>query len=139
MERFESFVSYITELHRLIQRLKNSQTAHLGLEGKHVMVLNYLRANPEGLTGAELCALCGEDKAAISRTLADLESRGLIDRQHGYRAKICLTDEGLSLAEKVKELSDHVVEAGGAGLTDEQRQNLYFALDTITKNLEKLC
>ena len=139
MERFENFVSNITELHRLIQQLKNMESARLGLEGRHVMVLIYLRANPEGLTAARLCRLCGEDKAAISRTNADLEKRGLITREKGYRANIRLTQAGAEAAVTVKSLSDSIVELGGRGLTDEQRENFWAALDIITKNLEELC
>ena len=139
MERFETFVSDITELYRVIQQLKNLESARLGLEGRHVMFLNYLRANPEGVTAAELCRLCGEDKAAISRTAADLEKRQLIVREKGYRARISLTEEGAAAADSLKGLSDKIVEIGGADLSDHERQVLYSTLAKITENLISYC
>ena len=42
MQRFETFVGSVTELYRLIQRIKNMEMARLGLSGRHVMCLNYL-------------------------------------------------------------------------------------------------
>ena len=47
MQRFESFVGSITELYRLIQRIKNTEMAPLGLAGRHVMCLSYLGSRPE--------------------------------------------------------------------------------------------
>ena len=49
-----------------------------GLKGTHVMCLFFLHHTPEGLTAAQLCQLCAEDKAAISRTIATLKEKGYI-------------------------------------------------------------
>ena len=48
------------------------EMTELGLKGTHVMCLFFLHHTPEGLTAAQLCQLCAEDKAAISRTIATL-------------------------------------------------------------------
>ena len=139
MQRFESFVGGITELYRLIQRIKNTEMAPLGLAGRHVMCLSYLGSRSEGLTAGELCALCGEDKAAVSRTAADLERRGLIQRSGSYRATLRLTQTGRDMAGQVAELSRGAVEFGGAGLTDSQRETFYEAMDIISANLRAFC
>ncbi|MGI6029032.1 MAG: MarR family winged helix-turn-helix transcriptional regulator [Candidatus Heteroscillospira sp.] len=139
MQRFETFVGSVTELYRLIQRIKNLEMSRLGLSGRHVMCLNYLKKHPDGLTAGELCALCGEDKAAVSRTLSELRERELVQGGAGYRAPIRLTGGGMRLAETVGSISDEVVEAGGAGLTDGQREDLYRSMDIICENLRRYC
>ena len=111
----------------------------MGLAGRHVMCLNYLRTHPDGLTAGELCSLCGEDKAAISRTTADLKRRGLICRAEGYRSPIRLTAQGEAAADRVAQLSMEAVESGGAGLTEAQRTALYEAMDIISANLRAYC
>ena len=139
MERFENFVGGVTLLYRCIQKIKNMETAELGLRGRHVMCLYQLQKHPEGLTSAQLAALCGEDKAAISRTVAELRSRGLADKPDGYRAPVRLTEAGRGLAADVRRLAQGAVERGGAGLTNHERPAFYHALDVIGGNLTRLC
>jgi hypothetical protein len=71
--RFQSFVTGITVCYKYIQRIKTLEMTEFGLKGAHVMCLFFLHQNPEGLMAAQLCQLCAEDKAAISRTLAVLQ------------------------------------------------------------------
>ncbi|MDV4150767.1 helix-turn-helix domain-containing protein [Clostridium sp. AL.422] len=71
----------------------------MGLKANHVMYLYYLGKNPRGLTAGELCKLCIEDKAAVSRTILDLTEKGFVkvsevDYGRKYRTKIILTPEG---------------------------------------------
>ena len=139
MQRFETFVGGITEAYRLIQRIKSMEMAALGLSGRHVMCLNALRLSPEGLNASELSARCAEDKAAVSRTVAELKDRALVCRGEGYRAPIRLTPEGEKMADRVAELSDSAVESGGAGLTEGQRANFYASLEHICANLRAYC
>ena len=79
IERFEAFLTGITVCYKYIQKIKNAEMTELGLKGTHVACMFYLNHNPEGLTAAQLCTLCAEDKATISRTVADLKSRGYIE------------------------------------------------------------
>ena len=83
LRRFESFVTGITVCYKYIQRIKSMEMGELGLKGAHAMCLFYLHHNPGGLTAAQLCTLCAEDKAAISRTVADLRRHGLAVRSRG--------------------------------------------------------
>lgn len=142
-ERFELFVLSINRIYRAIQRIKSREMTELGLKGPHVMCLYQLRRHSEGLTAAELGALCLEDKAAVSRAVARLEELGLVRLQGGgqrrYRAKIRLTDAGAAAAETMAGLIERAVQLGGAGLTEDQRAAFYEALGTIAGNLERLC
>ena len=99
IERFESFTSSVTKAYKSIQKIKIAEAEQIGLKPTHVMYMYYLGKNPEGLTHAELCKLCIEDKAAVSRAIVELTKKGFIknseeNSNRKYRTKIVLTDEG---------------------------------------------
>ena len=137
IQRFDAFVSGITACYKYIQRLKFMEMTAFGLKGTHVMCRYYLRRNPAGLTAAQLCGLCAEDKAAISRTVSELRSRGYITTlsEKAYRAMLTLTAAGQELARKFDQLIEGWVTAGGDGLTDEERVDFYKSLSAIAENL----
>lgn len=141
LKRFEAFVSGITICYKHIQKIKSFEMTELGLKGTHAMCLFYLQRNPEGLTASQLCVLCEEDKAAISRTLNDLVEKGYIytnnyEDKKKYRALMLLTDLGKEIADKVDQLIAQWVNIGGDGLSDEERNAFYYALDIIADNLK---
>ena len=137
IQRFDAFVSGITSCYKLIQRIKSMEMTEFGLKGTHVMCLYYLRQNPAGLTASQLCGLCAEDKAAISRTVAELKNRGYITTlsQKAYRAMLTLTAAGQEVARRFDRLIESWVRVGGDGLSDEERSDFYKTLSTITENL----
>jgi len=140
LHRFEEFVSGITECYRYIQRIKAMEMTELGLKGTHVMCLFYLGRSPEGLTAAQLCALCGEDKAAVSRTVSELEQLGHCRRMTDgkkYRAPLVLTQSGQEAADRINGLVAQWVRAGGDGLTEEERAAFYASLGKIAANLKE--
>ena len=139
ISRFETISEYIVELNRYLQKIKEVEMNKLGLHAKHTMCLYYLGKYPDGLTSTELTKLCSEDKAAVSRTLTQLEnggfvSRGLPEDKRAYRAVYNLTSSG-----EVKRINEKVILAmigAGEGLSDEQRSELYSCLELILKNLK---
>lgn len=137
IQRFDAFVSGITSCYKYIQRIKSMEMTEFGLKGTHVMCLYYLRQNPAGLTASQLCGLCAEDKAAISRTVSELRSRGYITSlsEKAYRAMLILTSTGQEVARKFDKLIEGWVTAGGDGLSDEERSDFYKSLATIAENL----
>ena len=137
IQRFDAFVSGITSCYKYIQRIKSMEMTEFGLKGTHVMCLYYLRQNPAGLTASQLCGLCAEDKAAISRTVSELKTRGYITTlsEKAYRAMLTLTAAGQEVARKFDRLIDGWVTVGGDGLTDEERSDFYRSLFTILENL----
>ena len=136
IQRFASFVTGITVCHKYIQRIKSLEMTEFDLKGTHAMCLFFLHHETEPLTAAQLCQLCGEDKAAISRTLSVLQSKGCIDiEERRYRARIRLTERGGAIACRVDELIEQWVSLGGDGLTEEERTVFYYALDHIADNL----
>lgn len=139
IQRFESFITGITVCYKYIQRIKNAEMTELGLKGIHVSCMFYLNSNPEGLTAAELCSVCCEDKATISRIVADLRKKGYIQPASGknYREKLHLTPAGRQIAQQMIPLIKNWVAAGGEGLTESQREDFYESLSLIAKNLHK--
>lgn len=143
-QRFETFVLSINRIYRCIQTLKSREMTELGLKGTHVMCLFQLWNAPDGVTAAELSALCREDKAAVSRALARLTELGLVrPEQDGgkrrYRTPVRLTDAGRAVTGRMMDRIDRAVEQGGQGLTDAQRAAMYEALALVARNLTALC
>ena len=117
--------------------------ANFGLKGPHAQVLLAMSRCPEGITAVRLCQICEKDKAAISRSVAELEQAGLLERteRNGirYRALLVLTDKGMEAAKAVSGRARQAVEQAGDGLTDAQREVFYSVLDLIAGNLHTIC
>lgn len=135
IQRFESFVTGITVCYKYIQRIKAMEMTEFGLKGTHVMCLFFLHRSGS-LTAAQLSQLCAEDKAAISRTLSTLQSKGFIESEpKKYRAQLRLTESGQQVARQVDGLIEQWVSFGGDGLTEEERTIFYRSLERIAGNL----
>lgn len=136
LQRFEAFVTGITVCYKYIQKIKSVEMTELGLKGAHAMCLFFLHHNPQGLTAAQLCQLCAEDKAAISRTLVSLQEKGYIRTgERKYRFPLRLTEAGTHVAQQLDDQICQWVSFGGDGLTDEERTVFYKALSHISENL----
>ena len=140
--RFEQFSASVACIYRNIQKIERMEMAKYGLKGPHAQALLAMKRYPDGLTSGELVKLCDKDKAAISRTVAELEQEGMIRRigKNGnlYRAALILTERGQEAASHVAERAKRAVEAAGAGLSDEHRKIFYASLDLIAGHLQSL-
>lgn len=142
MDRFETFTGSILELSRYLQKLKDLEMKPFGLRANHVMCLYYLGKNPDGLTVTQLADVCKEDKAAVSRCLAQLVEQKLVsgdfpENKRSYRTKLYLTDSGQELVQKIYARVDAAMVGGSSGLSDAQRENLYTAMEMIINNLSR--
>ena len=140
-QRFETFTVLIGKISRNIKRIKSTQMAQLDLKGPHVSCLYYLyRCGP--LTAAELCDRCEEDKGAVSRSLDFLEKNGyltcLSDGGKKYKAPLLLTPKGQQAGAAVSQRIDGILNLASLGLTPQEREIMYAALEKISANLEKL-
>ena len=140
--RFEAFMGLMTGIGRSIRRIKSMEMAELQLKGTHSLCLYYLYK--EGaLTATELCELCEEDKANISRTIEQLKQNGYIVADAGtgkrYRAPLLLTDRGREAGAALVEKIDRVLLLASEGVTPENRAIMYESLMQINENLQKLC
>ena len=141
-ERFQAFTGLIADINRCIHKLKAEEMAEFELKSSHVSCLYYLHKS-NALTAKELCALCREDKANVSRAIKYLESAGylLCDSKTAkrYQSPLTLTEAGRRVGERIAGKIDRILEQSSAGLTDEQRQMMYHALSVVSGNLQKLC
>lgn len=141
IQRFETFVTAITQINRSIQRLKSQEMADFGLRGTHVMCLYQLRRHPDGMTVGQLAQACEEDKAAVSRSVSELRERGLVTVPESagrhYRASITLTDDGREITERMNRKIIEAVLAAAQGYTPEERDIFYRVLLQISDNLQR--
>lgn len=143
ISKYELFSNSVACLYRDIQRLERMEMAKYGLKGPHAQCLLALSRYPEGLIATQLCDLCEKDKAAISRTVAELEESGLVERLENngtrYRAALVLTESGKEAAAAVSRKATQAVELAGEGLTDADREVFYRVLALIAENLHTIC
>lgn len=142
ISRFEQFSTSISSIYQYIQKIERVEMSKYGMKGSHTQCLIAMRRFPEGITATQLCQVCDKDKAAISRTIADLEQKGLVERisQNGnlYRARLVLTQQGTDLVMKIGKRAALAAEQAGGELTDDQREVFYYALHTIAGNLSRI-
>ena len=108
-ERFETFTVLINRISRDIRRIKNQEMAVYHLRSAHVSCLYYIYSL-DGVTSAELCEHCEEDKATISRALDYLET------------------------EKI----DAVLDTVSRTLTEDERAAFYRSLSAISRSLDAI-
>lgn len=142
ISKYETFSCVVSNLYHDIQRIERTEMEKYGLKGPHAQCLVIMSRHPDGITAARLCEIAEKDKAAISRTVSELEAAGLITRgeQKGirYRAPLRLTPAGQAAAKNVNQLASQTVDLAGAGLTDDQRDTFYQVLGHIAQNLHTI-
>lgn len=140
-ERFQTFTALIAKISRNIKKIKNQEMAEYGLRSVHVTCLYYLYS-AESLTATELCELCEEDKATISRGLDFLEENGYITCEtklaKRYKSALVLTEKGLDVGKKITDKINCVLDEICIDMTEEQRTEFYRGLAIISDSLE-LC
>ena len=140
-ERFKTFTVLISKISRNIKKIKNQEMAEYGLRSVHVTCLYYLYS-AESLTATELCELCEEDKATISRGVDFLEENGYIVCETNlgkrYKSALILTEKGTEVGKKITDKINFVLDEICIDLTEEQREEFYRSLAIISDSLE-LC
>ena len=76
-ERFQTFTVLISNINRAIYKIKAEEMSEFDLKSSHVSCLYYLYQKTS-LTAKELCDICEEDKANISRSMEYLEKNGYL-------------------------------------------------------------
>lgn len=138
--RFEQFSSTISSIYRDIQKIERDEMVKYGVKGAYAQYLAALRRHPQGLTATQLCEACDMDKAAVSRIVHEMETRGFVVRESSgdsrYRARIRLTGEGQRAAEYVRSRAEIAVQEVGRDLSEEDRRVFYTALESIAARLQ---
>ena len=141
--RFEQFCTAISSIQHAIAKIERVEMEKYGLKGPHAQFMLVMERNPEGITAAELCETCEKDKAAVSRTLAELETAGMITRvdPNGkrYRSKLYLTHKGKTVAKAVDDRVHQAVSKVSEGYDVPTREIFVHVLNMIAANLQTLC
>ena len=142
IERFENFSYAINGIYRYVLKIEREEMEKYGYRGSYALYLAIMSHFPEGITATRLGELSDRDKAGISRTLAEMEEHGLVERQTNknnfYRAKLVLTEKGKEVSDFVREKAISAVSEAGGGISDEERRIFYDCLITIASNLKKI-
>ena len=87
VERFVRFSLAISEISRCWHKLAAEEMAAYGLRGAHAIYLTTMY-RCGGVTGPQLCELCGRDKSDVSRTVAILQEKGFVTTMFGRRRQV---------------------------------------------------
>lgn len=140
--RFEQFCNSINSIQHAISKIERLEMEKYGLKGPHAQCMLAMRQHPEGVTSAMLCELCKKDKAAISRTVSELEDAGMISRfdpmGKRYRTLLHLTKKGMLVAQDVEVMVHRTVSRVSQGYDVELREVFVRVLDLIAENLQSL-
>ena len=141
-ERFHTFTVLISNINRFIRKIKTEEMVEFNLKSPHVSCLYYL-LKMGSLTAKELCDICQEDKASLSRSIDYLETNGYLvcdsNLKKRYKSPLTLTTEGKKIAEIISQKIDSILNLASNGLDDSDRSILYQSLQLISNNLEKFC
>ncbi len=136
-EKYETFTRLLTSIGRGIHKIKTEEMATFGLKSSHFSCIYYLY-KMNTLTAKELCDICEEDKANVSRAVKCLEEMGYLycfsKTLKRYQCPIRLTEKGREVGRQICERLDSITETLGKGLSDEERQTLYKVLTVIDEN-----
>jgi len=115
--------------------------AEFNLKSTHVSCLYYLYKYGS-LTSKDLCDICDEDKANISRSIKFLETGGYLTcaskAKKRYLSLVELTEEGKNIGKHIAEKVDRVLISASEGLSEKDRVIFYRALALINQNLQNI-
>ena len=141
-ERFQAFTVLVSNLNRCIYKIKTEEMAEYNLKSSHVSCIYYIYRYGS-LTPKELCDLCGEDKANISRALKYLEENQYLvinnDSNKKYQRPIVLTENGVKIGKHLSEKINEILSIASEGLSEEKRNIMYEGLSLINNRLNKIC
>ncbi len=140
-ERFETFTVQIAKISRCIRKIKTEEMREFSLKTPHVSCLYYLYCKGP-LTAKELCDICDEDKAAVSRTLIYLEKKDYVfcesKARKRYKEPIMLTEKGKKVAQMIEEKINRILRETSIGLNESELEIFYRGLALIGNNLQKI-
>lgn len=142
LKRYEEFTTKINLAYKYIMKIKIHEMNNLDLKAANLNVIFYLGKNLEGLTASELCWLCKEDKAWISKNLNYLKKKKLIekydeDKDKKYRVKYYITQEGIDVYNQIVSIISFISNKCVEGCSKEELDSFYKVLGIIIGNLSE--
>ncbi len=140
MYRFEKFSLSVFGITRYWNKIATEEMKEYDLKGTYALYLVVLSDAKEVYTAAQLSELTQRDKADVSRAIAELRKKGIVEScgESRYRAPIRLTEQGVKLTGKIKKKISVMLDTAGEGLSDEMRRNMYRALEIVADNMKQM-
>ncbi len=143
IERFEKFATLVSSINKYVLKIEADEMIRLGLKGSFAQYLVAMSRYHEGVTSTMLCEICDKDKGAVSRAIAEMQDKGLVNHRGllgtRYRAKHTLTEEGKRIASYVSKKAIKAVELANIGLSEDDRRCFYKVLELYYTNLKVVC
>lgn len=139
--RFREFTLLTSNVVRTINKIKNFEMKKYGLKGTQVSCLFYLYGSDGDMTAKDICALCQEDKAAISRALKDLENKGFIvcendSNKKKYNTLLTLTESGKKVAKQILNTIERILKYDKNFISEQELSEFYQTFNKIYENLK---
>lgn len=134
---YERFVLLIEGMQKNIRKLKLSEAPGFGIKSVHIFWLGHLRANPNGLTAAELAAESMVDRSLISREIEALERAGCVRLLEDGRRYV-LTEDGMRLSDDIVRKATEVQASVNEGISREELIAFYNTFEKLRDNFDKL-
>lgn len=140
-ERFQTFTLLVSSIARNIRKIKTAAMAEFDLKSQHVSCLYYMY-KVGSITSKELCEICDEDKANVSRSVKFLEERGLVKCDSKltkrYLAPLELTENGKEIAEIISRRIVAVLSESSKSISRDELEIFYRCFATINDNLQRI-
>lgn len=113
---------------------------NLGITIDQFIILKILNQFPN-IAQQELCDMIYKDKSNFSRMADDLEAKGYLTRTPDFKGKrvvkkLCITEEGINLTEKITPLAYKLHAKAISGISQEELDTLKSVLAKIRANLD---
>lgn len=127
---------------RSARQIINAELAPLNLSGAEGDVLFLLLTGSNNLQQEKLAAQLDVDKAAVSRVVNSLESKGYVSRLRQDTDKraysITLTDHSVAVGPDIKRIYDQLYQRVRSGIPDDEILQIESLLSRVADNLQSM-
>ncbi len=142
IKRFERFSFAISEMSKYWHKIAAEEMENYGMRSTHSIYLLTLARSSDGMTATQLCDACGKDKSDVSRVMALMIQKGIVqknsDEHKIYKSHYALTPAGREMADHICIRAARAVEIAGGDVSEEHREIFYETMETIVNNLRAL-
>ncbi|BBE30710.1 MarR family transcriptional regulator [Tepiditoga spiralis] len=138
-ESFGKTISHISKKMYMYLN-KNLEKYSISKGQIHFLMLLYRKGN--GLTQEQISKFLDIDKANTTRALKKLIENGYVEKKRDEKDKrifrVYLTDKGLNLKPKIKEILNELDQKLTFGITQKEIEQVLSTLEKVDKNLLKI-
>ena len=126
---------------RTARQIINAELEPLNLSSAEGDILFHLLTGSNGFQQEQLAEQLDTGKAAVSRAIDSLETKGYVIRirQHGDRRayNVCLTDKALLIENNIKGVYNKLYMLARKGIDDEELVHIRYLLSRVASNLQQ--